>query len=105
MKKPDLIEKVKDIAGLDSKAAAERAVNAVLEGIEAGLQEDGEVQLIGFGTFRVKDRAARSGRNPQTGEKIKIGASKKVAFSVGAALKDKVKAKGKSSAKKGGKKK
>jgi len=99
MKKPDLVEKVKDLAGLESKAAAERAVNAVLEAIEAGLQKDGEVQLIGFGTFRVKDRPAREGRNVKTGEKIKIKASKTVAFKVGAALK------ANATTKKGGKKK
>jgi len=98
MKKPDLIEKVKELAGLDSKAAAERAVNAVLAGVEAGLQKDGEVQLIGFGTFRVKERPARDGRNVLTGEKIKIKASKTVAFKVGAALKA-------NATKKGGKKK
>jgi DNA-binding protein HU-beta len=99
MKKPDLVEKVKELAGLESKAAAERAVNAFLEGIEVGLQKDGEVQLIGFGTFRVKDRPAREGRNVKTGEKIKIKASKTVTFKVGAALK------ANATAKKGGKKK
>ena len=99
MKKPDLVEKVKELAGLESKAAAERAVNAILEGIEAGLQKDGEVQLIGFGTFRVKDRPARDGRNVKTGEKIRIKASKTVAFKVGTPLKLSV------AAKKGGKKK
>jgi DNA-binding protein HU-beta len=87
MKKPDLVEKVKELAALESKAAAERAVNAVLDSIEVGLQKDGEVQLIGFGTFRVKDRPAREGRNVKTGEKIKIKASKTVAFKVGASLK------------------
>jgi DNA-binding protein HU-beta len=87
MKKPDLVEKVKDLAGLESKAAAERVVNAMLDAIEIGLQKDGEVQLIGFGTFRVKDRPARMGRNVQTGAKIKIPASKTVAFKVGAGLK------------------
>ncbi|MDR2580701.1 MAG: HU family DNA-binding protein [Fibromonadaceae bacterium] len=87
MKKPDLVEKVKELAGLESKAAAERAVNAVLEGIEAGLKKDGEVQLIGFGAFRVKNRPARMGRNVATGEKIKIQASKTVAFKVGNGLK------------------
>jgi DNA-binding protein HU-beta len=87
MKKPDLVEKVKDLAALKSKAEAERAVNAVLEAIEAGLQKDGEVQLIGFGTFKVKDHKARDGRNPGTGEKIKIKAYKSVAFKAGATLK------------------
>jgi len=95
MKKTDLVEKVKELAGLESKAAAERALNAVLDGIEAGLQKDGEVQLIGFGTFRVKDRPAREGRNPLTGEKMKIKASRTVAFKVGAALKADATKKGK----------
>jgi DNA-binding protein HU-beta len=91
MKKPDLVEKVKELAGLESKAAAERAVNAFLEGIEAGLKKDGEVQLIGFGTFRVKDRPARDGRNVKTGAKIKIKATKAVTFKAGQSLKDSVK--------------
>jgi DNA-binding protein HU-beta len=95
MKKTDLVEKVKELADLESKAAAERALNAVLGGIEAGLQKDGEVQLIGFGTFRVKDRPARDGRNVKTGEKIRIKASKTVAFKVGAALKANATKKGK----------
>jgi len=95
MKKPDLVEKVKELAGLESKAAAERAVNAFLEGIEAGLKKDGEVQLIGFGTFRVKERPARDGRNVKTGEKIRIKASKTVTFKVGQSLKDSAKKIGK----------
>jgi len=99
MKKPDLVEKVKELAGLESKAAAERAVNAILEGIEAGLQKDGEVQLIGFGTFRVKDRPARDGRNVKTGEKIRIKATRAITFKVGTPLKFRI------AAKKGGKKK
>ena len=99
MKKPNLVEKVRELAALESKAAAERAVNAVLEGIEVGLQKDGEVQLIGFGTFRVKSRPARDGRNVKTGAKIRIPASKTVAFKVGSTLK------ANATAKKGGKKK
>jgi DNA-binding protein HU-beta len=95
MNKTDLVEKVKELADLESKAAAERALNAVLGGIEAGLQKDGEVQLIGFGTFRVKDRPAREGRNVKTGEKIKIKASKTVAFKVGSSLKANATKKGK----------
>jgi len=95
MKRTDLVEKVKELADLESKAAAERALSAVLDGIEAGLQKDGEVQLVGFGTFRVKDRPAREGRNPLTGEKMKIKASRTVAFKVGAALKDAATKKGK----------
>jgi len=99
MKKPDLVEKVKELAALESKAAAERAINAVLEAVEIGLQKDGEVQLIGWGAFRVKDRPARDGRNVKTGEKIKIKASRTVAFKAGNSLKASV------SSKKGGKKK
>jgi DNA-binding protein HU-beta len=60
----------------------------VLDGITAGIKKDGLVQLIGFGTFSVKERAAREGRNPLTGEKIKIKASKTVSFKVGAGLKE-----------------
>ena len=89
MNKQDLIEAIlanKD-AGLESKATAGRAVDAVLDGIAAGIKKDGNVQLIGFGTFSVKTRAARTGRNPQTGATIKIKASKTVGFKAGAALK------------------
>ncbi len=74
-------------AGLETKAAAERAVNAVIDAIEDGLKKDGLVQLIGFGTFQVKERSARKGRNPKTGEEIKIKATKTVSFKAGAALK------------------
>ena len=89
MNKAGLIEAIlKDKnSGVDSKAGAERAVNAVLCAIEKGIQKDGNVQLIGFGTFVVRNRAARTGRNPQTGEKIKIKASKAVVFKAGAELK------------------
>ena len=75
-------------ADIDSKAAAERAINAVIDGITAGIKKDGTVQLIGFGTFNVKSRAARKGRNPQTGAEMRIKASKTVGFKAGAALKD-----------------
>ncbi len=75
-------------SGIESKAAAERAVNAVLDGIEAGIKKDGSVQLIGFGTFVVKTRAARMGRNPATGEAIQIKASRTVGFKAGQGLKE-----------------
>ncbi len=90
MNKQDLIEAIlaNKEAGIDSKAAAGRAVDAVLDGIAAGIKKDGNVQLIGFGTFSVKARAARTGRNPQTGAAIKIKASKTVGFKAGAALKE-----------------
>ncbi len=98
MNKQELIESVAadKKAEIASKAAAERAVNAVLEALTKGLKQDGEVQLIGFGTFKVKTRAARTGRNPGTGEPIKIKAAKTVTFKCGASLKEVAKkAKGK----------
>ena len=74
----------------ESKAAAERACDAVLEGISQGLKKDHRVQLVGFGTFSVRQRKARAGRNPQTGEKIRIKASRTVSFKVGKKLKDRI---------------
>ncbi|HIG31095.1 MAG TPA: HU family DNA-binding protein [Verrucomicrobiales bacterium] len=93
MNKQDLIASVlanKD-AKLESKAAAERVVNAVLKSIAEGIRKDGGVQLIGFGSFGIKSRSARKGRNPRTGEVIKIKASKSVGFKAGAALNEKAK--------------
>ena len=91
MNKSELVESVqKTLGGDTSKAAAERAVAAVLEGVVKGLKKDKAVQLIGFGTFSVAKRAARMGINPQSGEKIKIKASRTVKFKVGAALKEKI---------------
>ena len=90
MNKQDLIDAIlaNKEAGIESKAAAGRAVDAVLDGITAGIKKDGLVQLIGFGTFEVRERAARMGRNPQTKEAIKIAASKQPVFKAGAALKN-----------------
>ncbi len=91
MNKAELVEAVqKSLGGDTSKAAAERAVAAVIGSIEKGLKKDKSVQLIGFGTFSVAKRAARQGINPQTGEKIKIKASKTVKFKAGAGLKGKI---------------
>jgi DNA-binding protein HU-beta len=87
MNKSDLIEKVAEAADI-SKAAAGRAVEAMTDAIAVELKEDRTVSLIGFGTFAVKKRAARTGRNPKTGETIAIGASKSPAFKAGKALKD-----------------
>ena len=70
-----------------SKAQADRAVGAVLDSIQRGLKKRGEVSIVGFGTFRVKERAARTGRNPRTGEQIKIKKSKSVGFKAGKPLK------------------
>ena len=73
----------------ESKAEAERALNAVLGAVKKGLKgKSHKVQLIGFGTFEVKTRKARTGVNPQTGKKIKIKASKTVRFKPGKALKE-----------------
>ena len=89
MNKQQLVESVfsDKAAGFESKAAAARALDAVIGGIEAGVKKDGQVQLIGFGTFKIKSRPARKGRNPGTGEEIKIKASKTVTFKAGAELK------------------
>ena len=89
MNKGDLIEAVAAGANL-SKADASRAVDAVLDGITGALKSGGSVSLVGFGTFSVKARAARQGRNPRTGETIQIAASKVPGFKAGKALKDAV---------------
>ena len=89
MNKTDLINVVAAEAGL-SKKDSEAAVNATLAAIANALKEGDKVQLIGFGTFEVKDVAARECRNPQTGETIAVAASKKPAFSASKALKDQV---------------
>jgi nucleoid DNA-binding protein len=91
MNKAQLIEVVQKQLGRNaSKAAAERAVDAVTQAIVKGLKEAGEVQLVGFGTFRRRERNARQGRNPATGAAIQIPASKTVRFSAGKILKQQV---------------
>lgn len=92
MNKAELVENLlkNKKAGFESKAACERAVDAVLEGISTGLKKDHKCQLVGFGTFSVRQRKARMGRNPQTGEKIRIKASRTVSFKVGKKLKDRI---------------
>ncbi len=88
MNKAQLVVEVQKCLGKDvSKACAERAVDAVIEGIKKGVKKDKNVQLIGFGTFAVAERKARMGVNPKTGEKIKIKKSKTVKFKAGAQLK------------------
>ncbi len=86
MNKTQLIEAVAKQADLKKKDA-EAAVNAVMAAIENALVDGEKVQLVGFGTFEVKDRAARNGKNPRTGEAITIPASKYPAFSAGSAMK------------------
>ena len=87
MNKSELIEAVADSADL-SKAAAARAVDAMVESVTDALREGDQVTLVGFGTFTVRDRAARTGRNPRTGESINIPASKVPGFKPGKALQD-----------------
>ena len=89
MNKTDLINVVAAEAGL-SKKDAEAAVNATIAAIAGALKNGDKVQLIGFGTFEVKDVAAREGRNPKTGEVIMIDACKKPSFTASKALKDQV---------------
>ena len=90
MNKTELIEIVAKETEL-TKKKAEAAVNAVLEAITGALVDGDKVQLIGFGTFEVKERAAREGRNPATGATMKIPASKAPAFKAGKAFKDAIK--------------
>jgi len=89
MNKSDLIDAIADTAGL-SKADAGRALDALVKTVTKTLKKGGTVSLVGFGTFAVRKRAARTGRNPRTGETIKIKASKNPAFKAGKALKDAV---------------
>lgn len=89
MNKAELIEAVQRELGADcSKAHAERAVNSVLSSISGGLEKDSTVQLVGFGSFHVRERKARTGLNPQTKQPIEIPASKTVGFRPGNKLKD-----------------
>ena len=90
MNKTELINAVAEASEL-SKKDATKAVDAVFESILEALKNGDKVQLIGFGNFEVRERAARKGRNPQTGEEIEISASKVPAFKPGKALKDAVK--------------
>lgn len=90
MTKADLIEKISSGAGI-SKTAANNAVNITLDSIKSALKKGQTVSLIGFGTFSVGKRKARRGRNPRTGEEIKIPATKVPKFSPGKVFKDAVK--------------
>ncbi|MBF0497215.1 MAG: HU family DNA-binding protein [Deltaproteobacteria bacterium] len=89
MKKEDLVSIISEKADITKKAAGE-AVNAMIEGILSALSEGDAVSLTGFGSFKVVERAAREGRNPKTGEKIQIPASKAVKFTPGKTLKERV---------------
>lgn len=89
MNKAEFVSAVADAAEL-SRADAARAVDAVVGTITKALKKGENVTLVGFGTFEVRERAARQGRNPKTGEAIKINASKNPSFKAGKALKDAV---------------
>ena len=85
--KTQLVEKIAENADL-SKASAGRALDAVIEAVTETLKAEEQVALVGFGTFSVRTRAARTGRNPKTGEEIQIAEAKVPAFKAGKALKD-----------------
>jgi DNA-binding protein HU-beta len=87
--KSELIDAISESADL-SKSSAARALDAVLGSVRGALASGDQVSLVGFGTFSVKHRAARSGRNPQTGAEIQIAASNVPSFKAGKALKDAV---------------
>ncbi len=87
MNKSELIDAIAASADI-SKAAAGRALDAMTTSITGALKDGDQVTLIGFGTFSVKERAARTGRNPQTGKEIQIAAAKVPSFKAGKALKD-----------------
>ncbi|MES9990628.1 MAG: HU family DNA-binding protein [Candidatus Thiodiazotropha sp.] len=87
MNKAELIEAMAESADI-SKAAAGRALDGMVEAVTNAMKAGDTLSLVGFGTFSVKERAAREGRNPQTGETIKIKASKIPSFKAGKALKD-----------------
>ena len=87
MNKTELVAAIAEEAGL-SKKDAEKALKAFTDVVAGELKKGGKVQLVGFGTFEVSERAAREGRNPQTGAAMKIAASKNPKFKAGKALKD-----------------
>ncbi|WP_305043481.1 HU family DNA-binding protein [Geoalkalibacter sp.] len=89
MTKADLVSAMAEKSGL-TKAEAERALKAFTEAVEDALKAGDKVALVGFGTFAVGERAARTGKNPQTGKKIQIAAAKVPKFKAGKALKDAV---------------
>ncbi|MCG6868583.1 MAG: HU family DNA-binding protein [Gammaproteobacteria bacterium] len=89
MNKTELTDAVASAADL-SKSSASRAVDAIVDTVTDALKKGEQVSILGFGTFLVRERSARSGRNPQTGDVIQIAASKSPSFKAGKALKDAV---------------
>jgi len=92
LNKADLVAAVAEKTGM-TKKDSEKVLNAFVEAIQEALAKGDKVSLVGFGTFEVRERAERVGRNPQTGEEIKIAATKVPVFKAGKALKDSVEAK------------
>lgn len=89
MNKAELIDSIQAALGSDAtKRSADEALEAVLSSIANGVKSDQKVQIVGFGTFEIKSRPARSGRNPKTGEAMQIAASKSVGFKPSSALKN-----------------
>ncbi|MDH5299915.1 MAG: HU family DNA-binding protein [Gammaproteobacteria bacterium] len=89
MNKAELVDAIAESADL-SKASAARALDAMIDALTGAMKKGDSVSLVGFGTFSVKERAARTGRNPRTGEEIKIAAAKVPGFKPGKTLKDAV---------------
>ena len=89
MNKTELIDAMADSADI-SKAAAGRALDGMIEAITGALKSGDQVSVVGFGSFSVRERAARTGRNPQTGGQVKIPAANVARFKVGKGLKDKI---------------
>ncbi len=89
MNKEDLVKLVSEKTGI-TKKVAEQAQKAVIEGISSSLEKGDSISLVGFGSFKVVERAAREGRNPSTGEKMQIPASKAVKFTPSKSLKERV---------------
>lgn len=87
MNKTELVSAIAEKSGL-SKTDSEKALNALTDAVTSELKNGGKVQLVGFGTFEVSERAARTGKNPQTGEPLEIAACKAPKFKAGKALKD-----------------
>lgn len=87
MNKGELVAKISDGADI-SKASAGRVLDSIIDSVTEELAAGGEVALVGFGTYKVSERAARKGRNPQTGAEIEIAAAKVPSFKAGKALKD-----------------
>lgn len=91
MNKAELITSMAEKSGL-TKKDAEKALNSFVESVQEALMQGDKVQLVGFGTFEVRERGSRKGRNPQTGEEIEIPAASVPAFKAGKALKDSINA-------------